>query len=66
MQNRWYERTVRNVLRDLRATTDKASAEEQLPKVQQLLDKLAKSNIIHKNKVANLKSSVAKHVNSLK
>lgn len=66
MHNRYYAKTMRNALRDLRATTDKASAEEQLPKVQQLLDKLAKSNIIHKNKVANLKSSVAKHVNSLK
>ena len=57
---------MRNALRDLRATTDKAQAEEQLPKVQRLLDKLAKTNIIHKNKAANLKSSVAKHVNSLK
>lgn len=66
LHNRYYAKTMRNALRDLRATTDKASAEEQLPKVQQLLDKLAKSNIIHKNKVANLKSSVAKHVNSLK
>ena len=66
MHNRYYAKTMRNALRDLRATTDKAAAEEQLPKVQRLLDKLAKSNIIHKTKVANLKSSVAKHVNSLK
>lgn len=66
LHNRYYAKTMRNALRDLRATTDKAAAEEQLPKVQRLLDKLAKSNIIHKNKVANLKSSVAKHVNSLK
>ena len=66
LHNRYYAKTMRNALRDLRATTDKASAEEQLPKVQHLLDKLAKSHIIHKNKVANLKSSVAKHVNSLK
>ena len=62
LHNRYYAKTMRNALRDLRATTDKASAEEQLPKVQQL----AKSHIIHKNKVANLKSSVAKHINSLK
>jgi small subunit ribosomal protein S20 len=66
LHNRYYAKTMRNALRDLRATTDKAQAEEQLPKVQRLLDKLAKTNIIHKNKAANLKSSVAKHVNSLK
>ena len=66
LHNRYYAKTMRNALRDLRATTDKASAEEQLPKVQKLLDKLAKCHIIHKNKVANLKSSVARHVNSLK
>lgn len=57
---------MRNALRDLRATTDKAAAEALLPKVQGLLDKLGKDHIIHRNKVANLKSSVAKHVNSLK
>ena len=66
LHNRYYAKTMRNALRDLRSTTDKAQAEEQLPKVQRLLDKLAKTNIIHKNKAANLKSSVAKHVNSLK
>ena len=66
LHNRYYAKTMRNALRDLRATTDKAQAEEQLPKVQRLLDKLAKTNIIHKNKAANVKSSVAKHVNSLK
>jgi small subunit ribosomal protein S20 len=66
LHNRYYTKTMRNALRDLRATKDKAAAEQQLPLVQHLLDKLAKDNIIHKNKVANLKSSVAKHVNSLK
>lgn len=66
LHNRYYAKTMRNALRDLRATTDKAAAEALLPKVQGLLDKLGKDHIIHRNKVANLKSSVAKHVNSLK
>lgn len=44
---------------------DKNEATEFLPKVQKMLDKLAKQNIIHKNKAANLKSSITKHVNSL-
>ena len=65
LHNRYYAKTMRNALRDLRATTDKAQAEEQLPKVQRLLDKLAKTNIIHKNKAANLKSSLCQHINKL-
>ena len=56
---------MRNAVRKLRATTDEAAAVELLPKVQKMLDKLAKKNIIHKNKAANLKSSIALHVNKL-
>ncbi len=56
---------MRNAVRKLRATTDKAAATELLPKVQKMLDKLAKNNIIHKNKAANIKSSLALHVNGL-
>ena len=65
LRNRYYAKTMRNAVRALRATTDKAVATELLPKVQKMLDKLAKRNIIHKNKAANIKSSVAKHVNAL-
>jgi len=36
-----------------------------LPKVSSMLDKLAKKHIIHRNKAANLKSSIQKHVNAL-
>jgi small subunit ribosomal protein S20 len=56
---------MRNAVRKLRATTDKAQAEELLPKVQKMLDKLAKTNLIHKNKAANLKSSLQLQVNKL-
>jgi small subunit ribosomal protein S20 len=52
-------------VRDLRDTTNKAEAEEMLKKVAAMLDKLAKKNIIHDNKAANLKSSLTKHVNQL-
>lgn len=65
LHNRYYAKTMRNALRDLRATSDKEQAQAMLPKLQEMLDKLAKRNIIHKNKAANLKSSVAKHVNAL-
>ena len=63
--NRYYAKTMRNAVRKLRATTDQAEAAEQLPKVQKMLDKLAKTNIIHVNKAANLKSSLALHVKAL-
>ena len=61
LHNRYYAKTMRN----LRATTDKAAATELLPKVQKMLDKLAKNNIIHKNKAANIKSGVMNHINKL-
>ena len=49
----------------LRTTTEKSAAEALLPKVTAMLDKLAKHNIVHKNKAANLKSSIQLHVNAL-
>ncbi len=63
--NRYYAVTARNAVRKIRATTDKAEAEKNLPKVVSILDKLAKKNVIHKNKAANLKSKLQKHVSSL-
>ncbi|MCB0773575.1 MAG: 30S ribosomal protein S20 [Flavobacteriales bacterium] len=64
--NRYQHKTARNAVRALRATAGKKEAEEMLPKVNSLLDKLAKRNIIHKNKAGNLKSSLQKHVATLK
>lgn len=63
LANRYYAKSARTAVRNLRNTSDKKSAEEQLSKVSSLLDKLAKKNLIHKNKAGNLKSSLAKHVN---
>jgi small subunit ribosomal protein S20 len=63
--NRLYHKTTRNAVKALRNTTERSAAEALLPKVSSMLDKLAKTNIIHKNKAANLKSSLALHVNAL-
>ena len=63
--NRYYAKTMRNAVRKLRATTDKEEAVKMFPTVQKMLDKLAKTNIIHKNKAANLKSSLTKHIAKL-
>ncbi len=65
LHNRYYAKTARNAVKDLRHTTDKTAAKELLPKVASMLDKLAKKSIIHKNKAANLKSKLARYVNKL-
>ena len=65
LHNRYYEKTMRNAVRKLRAITDKEEAVKLYPTVQKMLDKLAKTNIIHKNKAANLKSSLCNHISSL-
>ena len=65
LRNRYYHKTARTAVKVLRNEESKAAAAEQLPKVISLLDKLAKKNIIHKNKAANLKSKLTKHVNGL-
>jgi len=63
--NKYFAKTARNAVKSLRSTTEKTAAAELLPKVSSMLDKLAKKNIIHTNKAANLKSGLTKHVNSL-
>ena len=63
--NRYYAKTTRNAVKKLRRVTERAVAVELLPRVVAMLDKLAKKNIIHDNKAANLKSKLALHVNKL-
>lgn len=60
LHNRYYAKTMRNYLRDLRAEDNKEEAQKMFPKLQKMLDKLAKHNIIHWKKAANLKSGAAK------
>lgn len=62
LHNKYYAKTMRNAVRKLRATTDKDEAVKLYPSVQKMLDKLANTNIIHANKTANLKSSLAAHI----
>ncbi|MBA3829199.1 MAG: 30S ribosomal protein S20 [Taibaiella sp.] len=64
-RNRYYGKTTRNAIRDLLANTDKASVQEALPKVMSMIDKLARRNVIHKNKAGNLKSGIVKKINAI-
>ncbi|TVZ51817.1 30S ribosomal protein S20 [Dokdonia sp. Hel_I_53] len=65
LRNRYQHRTTRNAIKKLREMTEKEQAVALFPAVASMLDKLAKRNIIHSNKAANLKSKLAKHVAAL-
>jgi small subunit ribosomal protein S20 len=65
VHNKYYAKTMRNALKSLRNTSDKEEAIKLFPKVVAMIDKLAKKNIIHKNKASNLKSKLAVKINQL-
>ncbi len=65
LRNKYQFKSARTAVRKLRGMESKKDAEQFLPKVAGMLDKLAKRNIIHKKKASNLKSKLAKHVNAL-
>jgi small subunit ribosomal protein S20 len=64
-RNRYYGKTTRNAIRDLRVVEEKTAVDEKMPAVLSMIDKLAKRGIIHKNKAANLKSKLARRANKL-
>ena len=64
-RNRYYGKTTRNAIRDIKALDEKSAASDKLPSVASMIDKLAKRGTIHKNKAANLKSKLAKRINAL-
>jgi len=65
LENRYFMKTMRTKLKDIRLVSDKAKATSKLPSVVSIIDKLAKKGIIHKNKAANLKSGLMKKINKL-
>ncbi len=64
-RNRYYGKTTRNAIRDIRTIDNKAGATEKMPVVVAMIDKLAKHGTIHKNKASNLKSKLARKINAL-
>lgn len=64
-RNKYYGKTTRNAIRDLKELKDNKSASEKLSEVASMIDKLAKKGIIHKNKASNLKRKLTKKVNTL-
>jgi small subunit ribosomal protein S20 len=59
-RNKYYGKTTRNAIRELKAVSDGDAYSEKLPDVVSMIDKLAKRGVIHKNKAANLKSKLSK------
>lgn len=66
VENKYYHKTTRNAVKELRATDKEKEFKKEMPEVIAMIDKLAKKNVIHKNKAANLKSKLMKQANSLK
>ena len=64
-RNRYYAKTARNAVRNLRKLTDKAEAEAKFKVLAAMLDRLASKNTISKNKAANLKSKLSHHIAKL-
>ena len=64
-RNRYYAKTMRNAVRNLRKMENKEEAAAAYKKVSAMLDKLGRKGTISKNKASNLKSKLAKHVNKL-
>jgi small subunit ribosomal protein S20 len=65
LRNRYQAKTVRTLVKEVRANEKKAEVAKELPKVLGSIDKLAKKNIFHKNKASNLKSKLMKRANKL-
>ncbi len=63
-RNRYYGKTTRNAVRDLKALKEEKAYDEKLPSVIAMIDKLAKRGVIHKNKASNLKSKLSRKTES--
>jgi small subunit ribosomal protein S20 len=65
LRNRYHMKTTRNLVKKLRTTKDKTEAQKLFRDVSSMVDKLAKTGVIHKNNASNKKSKLAKFVNHL-
>ncbi len=65
LRNRYYAKTTRTAIKKLKLTQNKVEAQENLPAVISLIDRLAKKSVIHKNKASNLKSKLTRRVNHM-
>ena len=64
-RNKSRKSNVRTKIKELKALEEKDAAEDLLNYVKGDLDRLAAKGVIHKNRAANKKSKLEKHVNNL-
>ena len=65
LSNRAYKSKVNTSIKKVLNEKKKKEAQDSLNKAIKLIDKVASKGIIHKNKAANKKSTLYKHLNSL-
>ena len=65
-RNKAYMSRMKTAIKRVREEKDKGKASAELKRVVKLLDQLAAKGIIHRNNAANKKSSLTKHVASIK
>lgn len=65
LKNRYQKKTVSTLLKSIKSTDQKEKLLKELPKVLSSIDKLAKKNVFHRNKAANLKRKLMKKANAL-
>ncbi|MBR6746061.1 MAG: 30S ribosomal protein S20 [Muribaculaceae bacterium] len=65
LHNRYYAKTARNAVRRVRKMTEKTEAQAAFVKLTAMLDKLAAKKLISKNKASNLRSKIARYINTL-
>ncbi len=65
LRNRYYAKTMRNAVRKFRLLSDKKEAADSLPRMYEMIDRLSKKGVIHKNKAGNIKSRITKYANGL-
>lgn len=65
LENRYWAKTMRNALKKARNLTEAAELKAKMPEMTSLIDKAAKKGVIHKNKAANLKSSLMIKLNKM-
>lgn len=58
LYNRYYNKTMRTMVKKFYATADPQEAAQMLPSLYSIIDKNVKRGIIHKNKGANLKHKI--------
>ena len=64
--NNHYKSMMKTSIKKILDSSSKEDAESLKNEAFKIIDKVASKGIIHKNKAANQKSRISKHINSLK